>query len=184
MNFRAWRSIINLDSDEPSEMICCVPTEMLTEQQFALFGRFAFAFNELEFLLPEYLELMLGTPELAVATELVKEQLFWKKVDRFKKVVQAIGTDRPVLRSKTDEATVIANRATTLAKERNKYIHAVLLSADSRTGQARLLLKGNETPFNEAEVKSLIAKTESLVEALSEVCLDLIHLLEEQRKLS
>ena len=138
--------------------------DMLTAAQYEAIGRFALAFNEIEFLLEVYIEQFLGTPEWAVASVLAKEGGFSNKLHRFKKVLSAIAAKHPALKVDTDIVSAITNEAQQVADKRNQYVHALVVE-DLRTKQANLLIKGNPpAPFNDKEIAALIAKAQGLAD--------------------
>lgn len=156
---------------------------MLTAQQYEAIGRFALAFNEIEYFLEAYVEQFLGTPDWAVASALAEEGVFSNKLRRFRKVLSAIAKGHPALKSATEAADKLAKEAEKLAEKRNDYIHALVVE-DFRTKQTSLRLKGTVTPFNGAEVAGLTAQAQGLAEKLNEASANVLFMLDEQRKSS
>lgn len=163
--------------------ISCFRPDMLTAQQYEAIGRFALAFNEIEYFLEAYVEQFLGTPDWAVACVLGEEGVFSNKLCRFKRVLSAIAKEHPALKSATEAAEKLAKEAGELSKKRNKYIHALVVE-DTRTKQTSLRVKGTVTPFNEAEVAGLTAQAQGLAEKLNEESANVLIMLDEQRKSS
>lgn len=155
---------------------------MLTPQQYEAIGRFALAFNEIEYFLEAYMALFLGTPESGIAAVFAEQGMFWNKVDRFRKVLSAIVEEYPTLARLADAVDKLAKEALNVAKKRNEYMHALAVD-DPRTKQAGLRIKRTYAAFNETEVVILIARTEALADELNFASASVLVKLDEQRKL-
>ena len=163
--------------------ISCFTPDMLTAQQYEAIGRFALAFNEIEYFLEAYVAQFLGTPNWAVGSVLAEEGFFANKLSRFTTVLSAIAKEYPALESAAKAALELAKEARELSKKRNKYIHALVVE-DTRTKQTSLRVKGTVTPFNQAEVASLTAQAQGLAEKLNEASANVLIMLDEQRRSS
>jgi hypothetical protein len=72
-----------------------MPFSDLTAKQYEAIGRLMIAFNNLEMHIEVLFAHTLGAPEWSVSLLFAEEELFGKKVERFKKVLRAISEDRP-----------------------------------------------------------------------------------------
>lgn len=138
---------------------------MVSEEQYALFGKFSFAFNEIELVLEQLIEGLLATPERTVAEKLAGEGSFSAKLNRFRTILQGITADQPSLSGKTEELIRIAGRLEKFSGKRNTYLHAVMLPRDPKTGRLVLIIKQKtreEVTLGEQELNNLIAQAESL----------------------
>lgn len=155
---------------------------MLSEEQYALFGKFSFAFNDIEFVLEIFIRELLATPESTVAEKLASEGNFSGKLERFKAILKSIAKDRPVLKKEIEELITLANSLRELAEARNRYLHAVMLPRDPKTKEPMIIIKRQNEPFREKELKNLITQAESLLYQLISDTTDLENSLSQIRK--
>lgn len=156
---------------------------MLTEPQYAKFGRMSFEFNELEFILKESLANLLAIPEWSAAQVLAEQGSFSAQVHRFKKVLGKIKKERYALKKKIDAVLKLLDDAEEVSDERDKYIHA-LLREDSRTRQISLTTRKGDLPFDEEAIAKLTERIKDLAgELVEKAFVELYQALDEQRKL-
>jgi hypothetical protein len=143
----------------------------LNNHQCARVGRLSFALDEIEYYVELYLTVVVRTPECSVAIEIAKEGGFSAKLERFKKVLEAIRREHPFLDGDIDAVLGVLGNAKEISEGRNEYIHA-LAEEDAQTKQPylRTRVKGRIThrPFPEAEIDDLTARAERVVRELHE----------------
>ena len=123
---------------------------MLTSKQYEAVGRLALAMNELEYSLEFYTAVLLGTPEWSVSALLAAEGMFDQKAKRFDAVLEVISNERPLLGGQITPLREYVKKARDLAKERNRYVHALVVHDFERN---KTSLRGRRENFECDEVK-------------------------------
>jgi hypothetical protein len=152
---------------------------MLTPQQYEAIGRFALAFNEIEYYLEAYIAAFLRTPEWAVASVVAEEGTFSAKLRRFTRALSAIDEQHPALKNATEAAAKFAKEAGKLAEKRNEYIHALVIKDLGPKQQSNLRVRRTIKPFNDAEVAALTAQAQELADKLNDASAGVLVMLDQ-----
>lgn len=155
--------------------------EMLTPAQYEAIGRLALAFNQVEVAFEIYIAYILNVPERSVGEVLAEEGMFRQRAERFKKVLQSIGKERPILSEHLDPILQLVKQAKQLSDKRNQYMHAFVVR-DLQTDRPRLRVGTADLDCDEARISHLAGHADVLAVQLHMLCGDLLMLLDEQRK--
>jgi len=134
---------------------------MLTPEQYEAVGRLSLAFNELEYAIELYTAFLISTPEWSVSEKLAGQGTFRHKAERFKDILEAIGQEHPILFPRTEELTGLVKQAQALAKERNRYVHALVVH-DFQHNTTHLRGRRGDFECNETEVIFLASSADAL----------------------
>lgn len=152
----------------------------LSSEQYEAVGKLALAFNNVEAVIDEYLPLIIGAPEWRVAEFVAgRDEGFNRKAGRLAMVVRLIAEHFAPLGYITDSITNLLKEATTLATNRNQYVHALVVF-DFKKNETKIRKRvqkvDREEVLNETGVIALATQAHDLASRLDN---ELANLLSE-----
>jgi hypothetical protein len=123
---------------------------------------------------------LLETPEWGVALLLSEEGVFARKAERFKRVLKKIRIERPPAAVWIDGVENLIHRAESIAKTRNRYVHALVVE-DFGKNETQLQVHGENIVCDEDEIVGLAMQAADLVKEMHVQFGDLLVLVGEVR---
>jgi hypothetical protein len=141
---------------------------MLTAKQYEAVGRLTLSFN---YHITNACEGSQPIPQGQGFTRFVD------KTKKFRKIMTATQAKFPMVQCVAGSISEVLTEAQGLAKERNKYAHA-LVFMDFHFNEAKLKNRVGEVPCDEEDIRKLAIQAASLAERLARQCDQLLEMLE------
>ena len=153
---------------------------MLDTEQYAAIGKIAVACSRIKYLIRDFAAHCVGSPEFDIANSIIdKYAMFGQVKEAFGRVLKAVASEYPRLRSRVQAVKTSLEKASELAAKRNTLMHG-MVELDPITKMPTM--KGRQTlSCDQRELDRLAVEATNFYDEFCDVCGALFEDLAEAR---